>query len=284
MLLRGVQQVIVVRVEQVLNLGAVIGAQRKRQARNVGLRGRSVLVVELVSVGGRELCKQLIRRPCTAGEDSVGARGAESDTATRVGGIWINDFDDRSKERSPHRDRGVVVFGFGQDWIADEVVLLGDEGTPFVVIGARDHGDPVESAGGEGLLGRLSQESAVDEGVQGARLDINQLGVRNRTQAGGGLIGASNAVGDRRARRDKTAVGGLGHGQRYDWIQKTVKDHVRAAFGNRFLEKPRGGRRGELAIHTMAARRLAEDRNVAGIAAEGHDILVHPTHRELLIL
>ena len=152
------------------------------------------------------------------------------------------------------------------------------------MIGACNHGDAVESAGSEGLLGRLSEESAVDEGVQGARLDVNQVGVRNRTQAGGGLIGAADAVGDRRARRDKTAAGGLGFGQRDDWIQETVEDDVRAAFGNRFLEKSRGGRRGELAIDAVAAGGLAEDRNVAGIAAEGHDVLMHPTHRELLIL
>ena len=54
----------------------------------------------------------------------------------------------------------------------------------LVKVGSLNHRDLVEMAVGKRLPGRLRQESAVHECVQGAGLEADHFGVRNRAQAG----------------------------------------------------------------------------------------------------
>src|ERR1019366_9020543 len=102
-------------------------------------------------------------------------------------------------------------------------------------------------------------------------------------QTTGGLVGASDGVGDGLARGNKGVASRLGRRDRYDPLEKLLEDHVGAAFRDRMREQAGRRGRGELAIDAMTARRLAEDRDVSRVAPEVCDVALHPGHRELLI-
>ena len=139
------------------------------------------------------------------------------------------------------------------------------------MVGADDHRHAVELPAGQRGLDRLSEHGAVDvRGVADWVLVGQDRGDRQAAQAGRRVAGAPGLGRE-------GLSGCFGRGERL------LGQLVRPALHDGALEEPARARRGQLGQRGQAARRLAEQGHLAGIAAKGADVALHPAQRGLLV-
>ena len=148
-----------------------------------------------------------------------------------------------------------------------------EEDRPLVAVGPEQVGHPREAAGVEQRAGLVGQEAAVHERPEGKGPQVGQQRRRRHLAEAGQLVRCARAA-DRRGERGGGG-GALGGG--------ALARRAAAALADRAMEELAAAGRRHLVAHVRRPGGLAEDRDLARVAAERGDVGLDPAQGRLLV-